>query len=408
MAVHRPRGARGAVRSGEGSAGNRRAVLLQRSGASGAGAGATGCRTIVARGSLWRAKTSSEECGHERPRGHFQADGEKWLKGARTSAHPYQREKETLDKCLTELRGGEAREKEAEKGVRIGVDTDLGIGRTGIGARETFVVYADVHGLDGAERGIDEEGDGHGIEKSGRLLAPLVVKEGEGVGERRALAEEVGALDFVELELGGVEGHDEERHAGGKQFLGGRNVVQDVPFGLRRCRRAKTEVAATALDGAAHQDDALEFAERSGVFVDGGADVHQWADGYEGNLAGATADLVEEEGIGIRVGRFGEVVVLGVAALGESSFGWRGDAGGHRDFRAADFGKEAVEELGAGLGVTERGGDAEDLEFGAAESEGDGEGVVDIVADVGVEDYFFRGGVGGGGLGAADGSSERH
>jgi len=51
------------------------------------------------------------------------------------------------------------------------------------------------------------------------------------------------------------------------------------------------------------------------------------------------------------------------------------------------------------FGVTKRGGDAEDLEFGAAESEGDSEGVVNVVADVSVEDYFFRHGVGGGGLG---------
>jgi len=70
----------------------------------------------------------------------------------------------------------------------------LGIGRAGSARVKPFFVDADVHRLDGAEGGIDEEGDGHGVEKSGCWLAPLVVEESKGVGERRALAEEVGAL----------------------------------------------------------------------------------------------------------------------------------------------------------------------------------------------------------------------
>ena len=329
-----------------------------------------------------------------------------------------------LPEVPTSSRSGEAGEKEAEEGVGIGVEANLGIessggvrkigsvgrirgigrirgaGRAGVGARKTFVVNADVHGLDGAERGIDEEGDGHRVEKGGRLLAPLVVEQSEGVGERRALAEEEGALDFVELELGGVEGHDEKRHAGGKQFLGGRNVVQDVPFGLRGRGRAEAEVAVTALDGAAHHNDALELAEGGGVFVDGGTDVHQRADGDERDLAGVAPDLVEEEGDGVGVRRLGEAAGFGVAALGEGALGRRRYASGYGDVRATGFGKEAVEKLGAGFRVAESCGDAEDLEFGAAESKGYGEGVVDVVADVGVDDNFFGkgflGGCGGG------------
>jgi len=92
------------------------------------------------------------------------------------------------------LRGGKAGEEETEEGVGVGVEADLsversggagriegmgrirgirrigsvGVGRAGVGACKTFVVNADVHGLDGAERGIDKEGDGHGVEESGR------------------------------------------------------------------------------------------------------------------------------------------------------------------------------------------------------------------------------------------------
>src|SRR6267143_2250500 len=250
------------------------------------------------------------------------------------------------------LRGGDAVEIEAEESVGIGIEADLGVGwiggagRAGVGARKTLRVDADVHGLHGAEGGIDEEGDGHGIEEGGGFLAPLVVEESEGVGDGGALAKEEGALNLVELELGGVEGHDEEGHACGEEFLRGGDVIEDVPFGLRGCGRAEAEVAVAALDGATHQDDALQLAEGGGVFVDGGADVHEGADGDERDLAGVAADLVEEEGDGVGVGGLGEVAGFGVVALGEVGFGRQGYAGGYRDFGAAGFGEEAVEELG--------------------------------------------------------------
>src|SRR5229473_1206940 len=307
------------------------------------------------------------------------------------------------------LRGGEAGEEEAEESVGVGAETDLGVGRAGgigwagVGARKTLFVDADVHGLDGAEGRIDEEGDSHGVEEGGGFLAPLVVEEGEGVGDGSAMGEEEGALDLVELELGGIEGHNEEGDSGGEEFLGGGDVVQDIPFGLRRRRWAEAEIAVSAVDGAAHHDDALEFAEGGGVLVDGRADVHQGADGDEGDLAGVAADLVEEEGYGIGVGGLGKVAGFGVAALGEVGFGRGGCAGGYGDFGATDFGEEAIEELGAGFGVADGGGDAEDLQFGAAEGEGYREGVVDVVADVGVQDHFFGEGGSGGGLGSANG-----
>src|SRR5260370_5235264 len=217
---------------------------------------------------------------------------------------------------------GEAGEKKAVEGIGSGVKGDLsvgrivGAGRAGIREGKTFFVDADVHRLHGAESGIDEESDGHGIEERGRLLTPLVVEKGECVGDRGALAEKEGALDFVELELGGVERHDEERHTRGEEFLGGRNVVEDVPFGLRGRGRAETEVAVTALDAAAHHNDALELTKGGGGLVDGGANVHQRADGDQCDLAGVAENLLEEEGDGVGVRRLGEMAGFSVAALG--------------------------------------------------------------------------------------------
>ena len=306
------------------------------------------------------------------------------------------------------LRGGEAGEDETEEGVGVGVEADLGVrggggigriggarrigdaGRGGIGASETFVVDTDVHGSDGTEGGIDQEGDSHGIEKGGRLLAPLMVEDGEGVGQRSSLAEEVGALDLVKLELRSVEGHDEEGHACDEEFLCRGDVVENVPFGLRWRGRAEPEVAVAALDGTAHHNDALELVERGGILVDGGADVHQRADGEERDLAGVAADLIKKEDDGVRMRRrLGEAAGLGVAALGEGALRGGGRAGSYGDVRTPDFSEEAVEKLGAGFGVAKSSGDAEDLEFGATESEGDGEGIVNVVSDVGVDDDFF-------------------
>ncbi len=100
-------------------------------------------------------------------------------------------------------------------------------------------------------------------------------------------------------------------------------------------------------------------------------------------------DLVEEEGDGIGVGRLGEAAGFGVAALGEGALGRRRNASGHGNVRATGFGEEAVKKLGASFGVAESCGDAKDFEFGAAERESDGEGIVNVVADVGVNDDFF-------------------
>src|SRR6266704_463929 len=75
--------------------------------------------------------------------------------------------------------------------------------------------------------------------------------------------------------------------------------------------------------------------------------------------------------------------------LGEGALGRRRNASGHGNVRATGFGEEAVKKLGASFGVAESCGDAKDFEFGAAERESDGEGVVNVVADVGVNDDFF-------------------
>ena len=150
-------------------------------------------------------------------------------------------------------------------------------------------------------------------------------------------------------------------------------------------------------DGAAHDDDALEESEGGGVAVDGRTDVEEWADGDEGDFVRVGAGGVEDEGSGGLRG-VGVGIGLGVGGLGEGSVGWSGDAGGYGDVGVAGVGEEVGDDVGAGDGVAEGGGDAEDVELRSVESVGEGEGVVYVVPDVGVDEDGRCGGLGVGDL----------
>ncbi len=92
--------------------------------------------------------------------------------------------------------------------------------------------------------------------------------------------------------------------------------------------------------------------------------------------------------------RFAELGSVGVVALRHGIFrgGWLPCQDGN--FRAADFAQKSVDDAGTGFGVAEGSGYAKDFEFGAFDGEREGEGVVDVVADVGVDDDFLGRGLG--------------
>ena len=69
------------------------------------------------------------------------------------------------------------------------------------------------------------------------------------------------------------------------------------------------------------------------------------------------------------------------------------EADGDGDVGVAGLVEEAVDKAGAEGGVSPGGGDAEEVELGALEDEAKSEDVVDVVADIGVEDDFLRGDV---------------
>jgi hypothetical protein len=86
-----------------------------------------------------------------------------------------------------------------------------------------------------------------------------------------------------------------------------------------------------------------------------------------------------------------EVSTFGIAALCEAIAGrcWRS----HSDWNVlvAVFAQQPVDQLGARFGIAEGGGNAENLQLRATQRQSNREGVVDIVADIGIDDDFLGG-----------------
>jgi hypothetical protein len=84
-----------------------------------------------------------------------------------------------------------------------------------------------------------------------------------------------------------------------------------------------------------------------------------------------------------------EMASLPVAALIHHIGGVRRGAGENGNVGSASFAEKSIDDFGSGLGVAEGGGYAENFKLGAAESQRECEGVVDVIADVGVDDDFL-------------------
>ncbi len=80
---------------------------------------------------------------------------------------------------------------------------------------------------------------------------------------------------------------------------------------------------------------------------------------------------------------------VAVAALGHRGLGRCGRSGEDGNVGAAGFVEYAVHDSGASFGVSEGGGDAENFKLGTFEGKGKREGIVDVVAYVGIDDDFF-------------------
>ena len=275
-----------------------------------------------------------------------------------------------------------------EELVGVGGEADVCVGHAGGFAGVAVFVDDEVELRHRAKIWLQNVGDGHHVEQRRRLLAPLVIEDGQRVGQRSSLPEKERAHFFVELQLRRIEGHHENGNTAGEEFLRGGDVAINVVFRLRAAVGRVAEVAVAFADRAAHQHDAIEFLKCGGIATDRGAYVGEWTDGDKDDVARIFADLIEEEINGLRVGFHWSAFCPG--GLRKRRFGWRRSAFGDWDIRSASFGEQAIDHLRTKFRVAPRAGDAEDLEFGTDQGEADREDIVDVVADVGVDDDLYR------------------
>src|SRR5215472_15313409 len=86
-----------------------------------------------------------------------------------------------------------------------------------------------------------------------------------------------------------------------------------------------------------------------------------------------------------------EVPALGILQLRKGGLRRCSRACGNRNIRAPHFSEQAVEELGPHFRIAKSGGDPEDLEFRAAQGQSYGKSIVNIVANVRINDDLFFG-----------------
>jgi len=119
--------------------------------------------------------------------------------------------------------------------------------------------------------------------------------------------------------------------------------------------------------------------------IDGGADVGERSDGYEGYLARLLANASQQkiDGLSMSLYRRG---VLRPARLGKGRLASSGNSLGYGKALMLRFREKAIHEPRAKMSVAPGGGDPSDSDFWAGERQRQSKGVVDVIADIGIED----------------------
>uniref|UniRef100_E6PYA2 Uncharacterized protein n=1 Tax=mine drainage metagenome TaxID=410659 RepID=E6PYA2_9ZZZZ len=287
---------------------------------------------------------------------------------------------------------------ESAKSRCIRLETDLGIGWSCGGEGETLVIDGDAHGPRGAKPGLEDGGGGERVVEDGRgrvvprMGGPLRIEQSELIGERIGGGEELEARGERERYLRGVEREEKDGHTCGKDLLRSWRVLKDVPFRAGRRRFAARRVVA-APDGATHHDDSFQLVEGFRAALAGCGNVEQRSDGKERNLARMGLNGGEQGSD--RIGVWPRRKSLGVGTLGEHIGGLGGQPGSDRNGRRARSGEEAIKktihQARACFGIAKGGRDAQNPDLGAFEQQRESKGIVDVVADVGVDPDKLRG-----------------
>jgi hypothetical protein len=151
--------------------------------------------------------------------------------------------------------------------------------------------------------------------------------------------------------------------------------------------------AARSFERAAHQDDAVDSIFDAGFEAQGEGYVRERADGDERDLFFRRQQGFDDEVDGAAAGVGGRLFAI---LYGFELAGFLEDGGVEEGFADARQQRDVLTvveaeffpgELRAIGDVAEDGGDSADIEFGGLQGQGEGNGVVDVIADVGVEDY---------------------
>ena len=174
------------------------------------------------------------------------------------------------------------------------------------------------------------------------------------------------------------------------QMVAGDYSSADVTRQSLRDRRRHAIRVHQGLNIAAHDHHPFQLAESGRILIDHRADIGQRPDGDQGDLAGIFARLVQDEIHRRRMRSARERAALGIAALGEGAqIDIGGRAHGDGNVAAAQLAQHAVEHFRARRRVAEACRHADNVELRTGQRQPQGKRVVDIIADIAIDDDFL-------------------
>src|SRR4029077_19219942 len=110
-------------------------------------------------------------------------------------------------------------------------------------------------------------GYGHRVKQRGSLRGasrPLRVQHKQRIGQGSPSLENLRSLQFLKLDLSGIQRHKVKRNAGAKNFLRRLDVAKNIPLGIRSVRLAVIELTVPAIYGSSHDHYPFQLAESRG------------------------------------------------------------------------------------------------------------------------------------------------
>src|ERR1035437_9125486 len=290
---------------------------------------------------------------------------------------------------------GNAAQQQVHKPFLVRVQADLGVRRTLHRPGKALVVHLNPKRLRWTKFRVDGICHRDRVEQRGiggmviGMRNPLVVEQGQLIGQRRAKRKDTLPLRRVQVDLRRIERHHEDWNTGGEQRLCARWIARNVPLGFWRTRLlSRLHITIAAIDAAAHHHHPLELAKGRGIALDGRPNIGQWPDRNQRDLARVSANLIKQkrDPVGLLALRF----VPRIRGLGEHVVVRSGKASGYRNILAADSSQVAINQLRPQLRISKCCRNPQQFQFRTAQSQRQRKRIVDIVANIRVENRELR------------------